>query len=625
MTQPSSPRLRPFRPARFGRYALVSPLAVGGMGEVFLARLEGARGFEKPCVIKKILPHLAAAPDFVERFVAEARVLVKLSHGNIAQVLDMGVEDGAPYIALEFIDGKDARKVLARLRDRQDAVPLGFALYVASKVLDALAYAHRKRGDDDRELGLVHRDISPQNVLVSYEGEVKVIDFGLAKSTLSTAKTSPSILLGKFLYMSPEQARHQRVDRRSDLYAVGLLLYELIAQENPFAAGGMADLMARVQNPQIPPLRSVEPRCPQPVHELVMKALAVEPAQRFQTAEEFRARLQSVLFEVDPEAGPESSSQLMREVFAAEYASERKQLSALRDRGESETSRAETRESNRVSVPERSRAETVEAAQQADTAEAPRPLRRPSEEPSVVVDQSEAGPLEPAPVTVPMMRPGEASTPSVRKLKPRRASASTSITDDEMQRLATAEVPDRTTTDTGAERSTETRQVRARGSSVWAWLVLPIIGLVAIGGWLLWDRYADAARLRQLEADRRALLGDEAKPERRREVLVGSTDEGVPAPEPQDLADVPVVMPKRPSVPRAPPQPALSAAQLALTRVRRLHSQLTSLNADAAAKYRLRIGQLSDQISSQAGSDVAERKAQALAEELEAAIDKERL
>src|SRR5512140_2220726 len=151
-TSPSTARLRPFRPQPFGRYTLLSHLATGGMGEIYLARLEGAQGFEKLCVIKKILPHLAEDHDFVERFVDEARILVKLSHGSIAQVLDMGLHEGAPYIALEFVDGKDLRRVAARMRDRKMSLPLSFVLFAMTRVLDALAYAHRKRGDDDQEL-----------------------------------------------------------------------------------------------------------------------------------------------------------------------------------------------------------------------------------------------------------------------------------------------------------------------------------------------------------------------------------------------------------------------------------------------------------------------------------------
>ncbi|MFO0594836.1 MAG: protein kinase [Myxococcaceae bacterium] len=327
----ASQRLRPFRPQPFGRYILLMPLSTGGMGEIFLAQLMGSHGFDKLCVIKKILPHLAQDQDFVGRFIDEARILVKLSHGNIAQVLDMGVEAGAPYIALEFVDGKDLRRVVSRMRDRSLALPLSFVLSVMVRVLDALAYAHRKRGDDDRDLNLVHRDVSPQNVLISYEGEVKVIDFGLAKSAMSVSKTNPSIVLGKFMYMSPEQARHKPVDRRSDLYAVGLVLWELVTGKNPFEDVPSGELMAKVGNPTIPPLNTVEPLCPSALSDAVGKALAIDPAQRFQTAEEFRGRLQSILQDIDPLAGAESTSRFMRDAFAAEYQAERRMLTTVKD------------------------------------------------------------------------------------------------------------------------------------------------------------------------------------------------------------------------------------------------------------------------------------------------------
>lgn len=331
MNTSSTARLRPFRPQAFGRYTLLSHLATGGMGEIYLARLEGVQGFEKLCVIKKILPQLAEDKEFVDRFVGEARTLVKLSHGSIAQVLDMGLHEGEAYMALEYVDGKDLRKVAGRVRDRHTPLPLTFILFVMGRVLDALAYAHRKRDDDEKDINLVHRDISPQNILISYEGEVKVIDFGLAKSRLSAAKTNPSIILGKFLYMSPEQARHQPVDRRSDLYAVGLCLYELISGKNPFDAVHSGDLMSAVAHPRIAPLGEVEPLTPSAVANLVMKALAVEPAQRFQTAEEFRAKLMGVLMDIDRNAGPETVSRFMRELFAQEFAGERKLLAQLKE------------------------------------------------------------------------------------------------------------------------------------------------------------------------------------------------------------------------------------------------------------------------------------------------------
>ncbi len=327
----TSQRLRPFKPLRFGRYTLLMPISTGGMGEIFLARLEGSHGFDKLCVIKKILPHLAQDQDFVSRFVDEAHILVKLSHGNIAQVLDMGVHEGEPYIALEFVDGKDLRRVLSRMRDRQLPLPLSFVLSVMTRVLDALAYAHRKRGDDDKELELVHRDVSPQNVLISYEGEVKVIDFGLAKSALSLSKTNPSIVMGKFMYMAPEQARHKTVDRRSDLYAVGLCLWELVTGQNPFEEVPSGELMGKVGNPAIPALNSIEPLCPQALSDAVGKALALDPANRFQTAEEFRGKLQSILQDIDPLSGAETTSRFMRDAFAAEYQAERRMLNTVKE------------------------------------------------------------------------------------------------------------------------------------------------------------------------------------------------------------------------------------------------------------------------------------------------------
>jgi len=323
--------LRPFAPQPFGRYTLLAPLASGGMGEVFLARLEGAEGFEKRVVIKKILPALAHDQDFIDRFVTEAKVLVKLHHGSVAQVLDMGQQDGDYFIALEFVDGKDLRKVAARCKERGHTVPLGLTLFVAMRVLDALAYAHRKKGEDEADLNLVHRDVSPQNVLISYEGEVKVIDFGLAKSSLSLGRTSPNVVLGKFFYMSPEQAKHAKVDRRSDLYATGICLYELIAGKNPFEGVPQGELMARVADPHLEPLGMAMPGVPPAVEQLVMRALAPDPKDRFATAEEMRGRMMAAMLELDPGAGPESLAHFMRAVFANEYAHERKVFASLRE------------------------------------------------------------------------------------------------------------------------------------------------------------------------------------------------------------------------------------------------------------------------------------------------------
>ncbi len=405
---PHSARLRPFRPSAFGRYTLLTPLSVGGMGEIFLARLEGPQGFQKLCVIKKILPALARDPEFVERFVNEARTLVTLSHGAIAQVLDMGLHEGDPYIALEYVDGKDLRKVAARARERGEALPLSFSLYVMGRLLDALAYAHRKRDEDERELGLVHRDVSPQNVLISYEGEIKIIDFGLAKSSLNSARTNPSMILGKFLYMSPEQARHQKVDRRADLYAAGLCLYELVAGRHPFEDVPSHALITSVANPSVVPLREAHPECPPALHDIVMRALEVEPQKRFQTAEEFRAKVGSALLEIDGGAGPESASRYMREMFAAEFGQERKLLVTLRSAQPSLPTVVVSEDVAEPGVPspeqrprESDRETAVVALQQVvPEPEAQRALQAPAAKPLMKSASTlDAGPILPAPLS----------------------------------------------------------------------------------------------------------------------------------------------------------------------------------------------------------------------------------
>lgn len=321
--------LRAFEPYEFGRYSLLTPIAAGGMGEVYLGRTGGAEGFEKFVVIKKIVPALAREPDFVARFIDEAKIVVKLHHGAIAQVLDMGIIDGEYYLAMEFVDGKDLRKILQRCRERGERLAHGLTLFIVVRVLDALAYAHRKKGDDGKALSVVHRDISPQNVLVSYEGEVKVIDFGLAKSTLSLGRTNPSMILGKFFYMSPEQARHQPVDRRSDLYSVGIVLWEALAGKNPFDSISPAEIMFRAADPQIPPLIQVEPTVPPPIAAAIDRALAVDPSVRFGSAEEMRNRLMTAMLETDPHVGPESLASFMGLYFAREYHAERRLMGLL--------------------------------------------------------------------------------------------------------------------------------------------------------------------------------------------------------------------------------------------------------------------------------------------------------
>ncbi len=315
--------LRPFAPVPFGRFTLLAPLAAGGMGEIFLARSTFQGGLDKLCVIKKVLPELSQDPEFVERFHDEARTLVQLQHGSIAQVYDTGSFDGEHWIAMEFVDGKDLRRLLQRAHSSRSKLPAVLALFVMSKVLEALGYAHRKKDERGNELGLVHRDVSPQNILVSYDGEVKVIDFGLARSKLTLGRNQPQAVLGKLYYMPPEQARGEAVDRRSDLYAVGIVLYELLTGRNPFEDAEQDELFHRVCNPVVPAIDPVASSLPPSVCDAVAQAIAPDPEARFQTAEQLRTRLSSALAELAPGVGPEQLASYLGTLFSEEHRRER--------------------------------------------------------------------------------------------------------------------------------------------------------------------------------------------------------------------------------------------------------------------------------------------------------------
>lgn len=328
------PSLRPFRPMRFGNFTLLAPLGAGGMGEIFLARSTFQGGLDRFCVIKRILPHLATDPEFVTRFLDEIRTLLQLQHGSIAQVYDAGAYGEEYWISLEFVDGKDLRKLLQRLQAEGERLPLELSLFVAIRVLEALAYAHRKKDEAGRELGLVHRDVSPQNVLLSYEGEVKVIDFGLAESKISVARNPAQTVMGKLYYMAPEQGRGGIVDRRSDLYAVGVILWEMLVGRNPHEGSDSGKLLERITDPRLPPIQVEDPSIPPSVASVVDRALSPDPFRRFATAEEMRSRLAACLSERAPEVGPEAMGRWLTRLFQDEYDRERDLFKRLASREE---------------------------------------------------------------------------------------------------------------------------------------------------------------------------------------------------------------------------------------------------------------------------------------------------
>ena len=312
-------------PTVFGRYLLLRRISRGGMGEIFLARSGQLSGFEKLCVIKKVLAHLSADVEFIRRFIDEAQVAIKLQHANVAQVFEVGMVDGEYFLALEWIDGRDLRRTLSRLTEKRSRMPVDLGLLVLRDVAAGLAYAHRRTDDTGANINLVHCDISPPNVLVAFEGDVKIIDFGIAKSAIRTAETNPKMGFGKYGYMAPEQlVQGGKVDRRTDVYAAGVLLFELLSGRRMFIFPEGADYrqMARiVAQGQHPRPSEIDPNL-RALDDLVLKAVAPDPDQRYQTAEELRDALQVALAARSPTLTSDRLGVFMRDLFAEEMVEE---------------------------------------------------------------------------------------------------------------------------------------------------------------------------------------------------------------------------------------------------------------------------------------------------------------
>ncbi|NTX36826.1 serine/threonine protein kinase [Myxococcus sp. CA033] len=316
------------RNARFGRYELLALLGRGGMAETWRARLVGAAGVTKPVLIKKVLLEHVNNEDFISMFVREARISSTLSHGNIAQVFEFGRVDGQYFLAMELVDGQPLHRVqkrAAKLGLSQLPVPL--ATYIALEMCRGLHYAHTRTDDKGAPLNIVHRDISPDNVLISYEGQVKIVDFGIAKARMSRSfKTEPGIVRGKYLYFSPEQAKGREVDARSDVWSTGLVLYEMLCGQPPIT-GTQASVMLRMAYGEFPSPRQVRGDLPVALDELIMKALSVELSTRYESANAFADALAGFLYSVSPPFSTMDLAQLVRVLFQEDLAEEGRALS----------------------------------------------------------------------------------------------------------------------------------------------------------------------------------------------------------------------------------------------------------------------------------------------------------
>jgi TonB family protein len=286
--------------AKFGQYTMIEKIATGGMAEVWKARMRGVEGFQKTVAIKKILPHLSDNQDFIEMFVDEAKLAAQLNHNNIIHIYDLGKIQSSYYIAMEYIDGFDLKAILRRGQERDHPMSVELALFIASKLASALDYAHRKKDFEEKEMGLVHRDVSPQNVLVSQEGDIKLCDFGIAKAASKASHTQAGALKGKLQYMAPEQAWGRNIDRRSDVFALATVLFEMLTNRKLFSGDNELSILEQVREARVQPPSLYNDEVTPEIDKIVIKALQKDPANRYQTAGEMARDLDAILYSFRP-------------------------------------------------------------------------------------------------------------------------------------------------------------------------------------------------------------------------------------------------------------------------------------------------------------------------------------
>lgn len=318
------------KPVPFGKYLLLERINVGGMAEVFKAKAFGVEGFERIVAVKRILPSISEDEDFTTMFIDEAKIAVQLTHTNIVQVFDLGKVDNAYFIAMEYVFGKDLRAIFDYARRTDQSIALPMACFITMKVCEALDYAHKKKDSSGSDLHVVHRDVSPQNVLISFEGDVKVADFGIAKATGRAGVTKTGILKGKFGYMSPEQVRGLPVDARSDVFAVGICLYELVTGQRLFSGDSDFSTLEKVRNVEVEAPTLHNPSIPKSLERIIMKALGADPSDRHQTSMDLHDELQAFLYTTGNLFGRRDLSRYMHERFEREY-QESKQRDQLWD------------------------------------------------------------------------------------------------------------------------------------------------------------------------------------------------------------------------------------------------------------------------------------------------------
>src|SRR6188768_1096391 len=278
------------------RYKVLEKIASGGMAEVFRAESAGLEGFKKTVAIKRVLPHLSEKKQFIGMFLDEARVSAQLSHSNCVQVFDIGVGDNTYFIVMEYVDGADLKGVIEHRKKSSAPFPVEEACLICVRICEGLSYAHELTDNNGESLHIVHRDMSPPNVLITRFGEVKIVDFGLAKANSQLEKSEPGIIKGKFSYLSPEAAQGLPVDAKTDVFAVGIILWELLAGRRLFMGETDLETVRMVQQARVPSIRQFNPKVSVELERVMMRALAGDPAARYQTARDFGRDLNNMLF-----------------------------------------------------------------------------------------------------------------------------------------------------------------------------------------------------------------------------------------------------------------------------------------------------------------------------------------
>ncbi len=271
-------------PQRFGKYVLLRRIAVGGMAEIFKAKVGGAEGFEKDLVIKRILSHFNEDPTFVQMFVDEARLTAKLQHPNVVQIFDFDVQDGQYYIAMEYIEGKDLGDLLTAAKEQGDKLSVTQVAFIATEVAKGLQHAHTKE-DKGQLLNIVHRDVTPSNVMITFNGDVKLMDFGIAKATQRSTKTQAGAVKGKVAYMAPEQARGKHVDGRTDIFALGVVMWEMLTERSLFLGDADYETIVNVLKMEVAAPSTFNPEVPRDLDLIILKCLEKEPEDRWPSAE----------------------------------------------------------------------------------------------------------------------------------------------------------------------------------------------------------------------------------------------------------------------------------------------------------------------------------------------------